>query len=187
MRRPLLVLIITLAFAAGCSGDDGDQTAPTTTSPTASTSTAPATSAAATVPAACPDQPDSRAGSPAPAQGSALTDGMFFGYITALDAEDLKLTFDAAQLLTGDAAAAAAAAEGSEESDFWIRNSSTATRTLELSEDAVLCTAVPDNPVVNRNVSLSQLNQTLGDGEPMAVWIDVRSGVVTRVQHQFFP
>jgi hypothetical protein len=139
------------------------------------------------VPADCPDQPDIAAGSPPPAQGSALTDGMFFGYITALDAEDLKLTFDAAQLLTGAAAAAAAAEEGSEESDFWIRNSSKATRTLALREDAVLCTAEPDNPVVNRKVSLAKLNQTLGDGEPFAVWIDVRSGVVTRVQHQYFP
>jgi hypothetical protein len=112
---------------------------------------------------------------------------MYFGYITALDAEDLKLTFDAAQLLTGEAAAQAAAAEGSEESDFWIRNSSKATRTLALAEDATLCIASPDDVVHNRKVALADLNQALGDGEPMAVWIDMRDATVVRVQQQYFP
>lgn len=183
MRRTLIALAVGLSLTSACSSDgDGEATA-TTAAPTSTSVTAPP----ASVPADCPGQPDSRAGSPAPAQGAALTDGMFFGYITVLDAEDLKLTFDAAQLLTGDAAAQAAAAEGSEESDFWIRNSSTATRTLPLAEDAVLCTADPDDVATNRSVSLAQLNQLLGDGEPMAVWIDVRDGTVVRVQHQYFP
>jgi hypothetical protein len=107
-----------------------------------------------------------------------------------LDAEDLKLTFDAAQLLTGDAAAKAAAEDGGESpppNDYWIRNASKATRTLSLGEDAVLCTADPQNVAENRKVSLSQLNQRLGDGEPLAVWIDVRDGTVVRVQQQYFP
>jgi hypothetical protein len=186
VRRPLLLLIL-LALATGCSGDDGDQSGPTTTSRTATSSSAPPTSAAAPVPADCPDQPDIRAGSPPPAQGSALTDGMFFGYITALDAEDLKLTFDAAQLLTGEAAAKAAAAEGGEASDFWSRNDSRATRALTLAETAVLCISTPDDAVHNRKVALPQLNQALGDGEPMAVWIDVRARAVVRVQQQYFP
>lgn len=188
MRRPFAILTLVLALGAACSSDgDGDATATTTVAAGATTTSTEASSPPAFAPADCPPQPDSSTGTPAPAQGSALTNGMYFGFVTALDAEDLKLTFDAAQLLTGEAAARAAAEEGSEESDFWIRNTSKATRTLELAEDAVLCTADPANPVENRKVTLAQLNQTLGDGEPMSVWIDVRDGVVTRVQQQFFP
>jgi hypothetical protein len=185
VRRLLVTMTLVSVLGAACSSDDaGDASTPTSE---AAVTTTEVTAAPSSVPADCPDQPDSRAGSPPPAQGAALTNGMYFGFITALDAEDLKLTFDAAQLLTGDAAARAAAAEGSEESDFWIRNSSTATRTLELADDAVLCTADPANPVENRKVSLVQLNQTLGDGEPLPGWIDVRNGVTIRVQHQFLP
>jgi hypothetical protein len=84
-------------------------------------------------------------------------------------------------------AAAAAAEAGSEESDYWIRNSSQATRTLALAEDAVLCIADPEDIVRNRSVSLVQLNQALGDGEPTAVWIDVRDSTIVRVQQQYFP
>jgi hypothetical protein len=185
VRRPLIVLSLVLALGAACSSDgDGDTTA--TTRRAAATTTA-ATSSPASVAAGCPDQPDSAAGSPPPNQGAALTDGMFFGYITALDAEDLKLTFDAAQLLTGEAAAKAAAEDGGEASDFWSRNSSKATRTLPLAEDAVVCISSPQDIVTNREVSLPQLNQALGDGEPMAVWIDVRQGTAVRVQQQYFP
>jgi hypothetical protein len=177
---------LVLALGAACSSDgDGDATA--TTASAAATTTTEGGSPPPSVSADCPSQPDSSAASPAPAQGAAITNGIYFGYVTALDAEDLKLTFDAAQLLTGALAAAAAAEEGSEESDYWIRNSSKATRTLELGDNAVLCTADPANPVANRKVTLVQLNQTLGDGEPIAVWIDVRSGGVTRVQQQYFP
>lgn len=185
MRRPLIGLALILTLTAACSSDgDGDATSTTTAEVAITTA---ATTPLTSVSADCPHQPDSSTGSPAPTQDAAITEGMYFGYVTALDAEDLKLAFDAAQLLTGDAAAKAAAEEGSEESDFWIRNSSKATRTLSLAVDAVLCTADPQNVATNRAVDLAQLNQTLGDGEPMAVWIDVRGGTVVRVQQQFFP
>ena len=185
MRRLLVILTYVAVVGAACSSDGGEDASSTTTE--VEVTTTEATTAPTSVPADCQGQPDSSAGSPAPPQGAALTDGMYFGYITALDAEDLKLTFDAAQLLTGEAAAQAAAQEGSEESDFWIRNNSKATRTLPLADAALLCTASPDDVVHNRKVTLVQLNQTLGDGEPMAVWIDVGDGVVQRVQQQYFP
>ena len=189
MRRPLLAIALTVALTAACGSDGGGDTATTTTEPPDVTSSSVSTTTAATAqPAGCPDQPDSRDASPTPTQGATLADGFYFGYITFLDAEDLSLRFDVAQLLTGDAAAKAAAQEGEEaNNDYWIRNNSTATRTLKLAEDATLCTATPDDIVRNREVSLVQLNQTLGDGEPFASWIDVRAGVVVRIQQQYFP
>ncbi len=180
--------MLALVSTAACSSDGDGEATPTTV--TAAATTTEAAGPPPSLPADCPDQPDSSAGSPAPAQGSALADGMYFGYITALDAEDLKLTFDAAQLLSGDAANKAAAEDGGESpppNDYWIRNASKATRALGLTEDAVLCTASPEDIVTNRKVSLAQVNQALGDGEPLAVWIDMRGGTVVRVQQQYFP
>jgi hypothetical protein len=189
VRRLLVILLLSVVALAGCSSGDDDQAASTTVaSPTTTaTSAGPSSTRAATVFTDCPDQPDSTKGSPPPTQGAAIGNGFFFGYITMLDAEDLKITFDAAQLLTGEAAQKAAEEDGGEATDFWIRNSSKATRTLPLAEDALLCTSEAGNPVANQKVSLAKLNQQMADGEPLAVWIDVRGGTVERVQQQYFP
>ena len=186
MRRLLVFAVLTLIVLTRCSSDDGGEgaSATTTVEPAATSSSTPATS----VPADCPQTPRFDDASPTPSQGAALDDGLYFGYITLLDAEDLSLRFDVAQLLTGDAAVKAAAEDGGEaNNDYWIRNASKATRTLKLTEDTVLCMAPPPDIVNNRNVTLVQLNQQLGDGEPVAVWLDVRDGVVERIQQQYFP
>jgi hypothetical protein len=188
VRRPLIILTVALVVLAGCSsdGDDGAASATSTTAAVSTSSTGGVTGSS--VPAECPQTPRFDEASATPTQGAALADGLYFGYITFLDAEDLSMRFDVAQLLTGDAAAKAAAEDGGEaNNDYWIRNASKATRTLKLADDATLCAPVAGDIVENKRVSLADLNQTLADGEPFAVWIDVRSGTVERVQHQYFP
>lgn len=188
MRRPLIALVATLLALSACSSDDGggdDAASTTVTTPDATSTTAP--SPTGSVPAECPENPASDEASPTPNQGAPVTDGRYFGFITFLDAEDLSLRFDVAQLLTGDAAAKAAAEDGGEaDNDYWVRNASKAARTLKLAEDATLC-APTDDSLENTEITLADLNRRLGDGEPYPTWIDVRSGTVERVQHQYFP
>lgn len=185
MRRPLTALVVCVLTLTGCSSDGDDEEAADTTAAVTSTTSAPV---AGSVPTDCPQTPRFDAASPTPGQGAALADGLYFGFITFLDAEDLSLRFDVAQLLTGDAAIKAAAEDGGEaNNDYWIRNTTKATRTLELADDATLCMAPPPDITTNRKVTLVQLNQQLGDGEPVAVWLDVRDGVVERIQQQYFP
>lgn len=125
---------------------------------------------------------------PSPSQGAPLADGRHFGFVTFLDAEDLSVQFDVAQLFTGEAIKAAGDDGGGSPppNDYWIRNNTKATRTLKPAADAALCIPVdPNQPAQSQPVSLERLNRHLGDGEPVAVWVDVRSGTAVRLEQLF--
>ncbi|MEY2566419.1 MAG: hypothetical protein QOE35_948 [Actinomycetota bacterium] len=179
-------------LGGACSSGKGhDAASSTSTSAEAATTvpTAPGRTLAAP-PRTCSTDIVRGSSSPPPQQGAALGDGQYFGYITLLDAENLELQFDVAQLLTGDAAVQAAKADGGESpppNDYWIRNNTKAARTLALAHDATICLSGSGDPTKNEQSTLARLNTTLGDGEPLGVWIDVRSGTVQRVEQQYFP
>ena len=193
MNRTIAALVLLVALAGACSSDKGGDA----TSRTSTTTTSDAVVTAATAPGstlAAPPRTCSteilRTSSSPPQQGAALADGQYFGFITTLDAEDLKLQFDVAQLLTGDAATKAAAEDGGESpppNDYWIRNNTKAARTLALADDATICLPSSSDPTKNHSATLADLNKTTAAGEPVGVWVDVRSGTVERVEQQYFP
>jgi hypothetical protein len=69
-----------------------------------------------------------------------LADGEHFGFVTALDPTRFRLVFDEAELLTGDEAAAAAAADGKgvNEDGSYVRNPDDRMNRVTLSEDLVV-------------------------------------------------
>jgi hypothetical protein len=188
---PALVIAAVALLGGACSSDKGATASSTSTSAAAATTVATAPGATlAAPPRTCSTDIVRGSSSPPPQQGAALGDGQYFGYITRLDAENLQLQFDVAQLLTGDAAVQAAKADGGESpppNDYWIRNNTKAARTLAVANDTTICLPSSDDPTKNEQSTLVRLNKTLGDGEPLGVWIDVRSGTVERVEQQYFP
>jgi hypothetical protein len=69
-----------------------------------------------------------------------LADGEHFGFVTALDPTRFRLVFDEAELLTGDEAAAAAAADGKglNEDGSYVSNPDDRMNRVTLSEDIVV-------------------------------------------------
>jgi hypothetical protein len=196
VKRLLVALLLVLVTGGACSSDSGGggETSATTAGRSTTTSAPSAagasTTVAASVPATCSSSFGADSGPP-PTQGSALTDGRYFGFITSIAAGGTSVKFDVAQLFTGDAAVKAAAEDGGDsppDNDYWIRNNSPATRTLAVAAGATLCIPTdPAKPTENTKVTPERFTKYAADGEPNAAWIDVRGGDVERVEAQFFP
>lgn len=118
---------------------------------------------------------------------SVLADGRYFALLQAADAD--TVTFDVADLLTGEAANEYAAAHGLEvpvPNDVVIDNEDAAATTLPLAPDARIllmdwsrcCEPVPAG---------RDLLAASADAPGYGYWITVRSGVVRMVVEQYHP
>jgi hypothetical protein len=194
-------------------------TAPTTTTtsttapPTTSTTAPPTTTTSTTAPpttttttqgpprvflpyvslAPPPSYPGSEgaSGSGCDAGSGALTDGAWFGYVTAADASGI--TFDLACFYFGSVAETEAAADGTEApGGFYIRNQNPLTREI----------AIPTgSPVYSIDASTGNtfIELTFGDwpsgsggytpcpGPVCGVWVSITDGFITGIVEQYVP
>jgi len=155
----------------------------------------------------------------APKQGPStpkkpVGDGRHFGYIEAAKAQPPTISFDVAQLLTGEAANRAAAEDGSVEpgepvpNDYYVRNPDRQTEALNLAKDVQITAAAPVTrlslPPETRGRCRSGCTEaipvTLADfvasfrkrkdalsaaGGPF--WVTIEDGLVVRIDEQYFP
>jgi hypothetical protein len=184
-------LLASVLLVAGCTG--GSSTSYRRTEPPSAS--APASAA---VPTTAPPPTGPTPGTstePAPAAGS-----RDFGYLTAVvGSAPLRLSFDRAQFLTGDAADKAAAAHGDETpvpNDYYIVNDSPRLRTLTVAGDVAvfgslgLNSFVGDNEVQLRRRTVSDLLGYLRTPPGRATGFQLvygARGVVVRIEEQYQP
>lgn len=140
------------------------------------------------------------------APGSPPRDGVYAGYIRAVDAGALLLGVDVIQLFWGDDAMRAAKADGGEAlGDFWIRNVNPAVAKLPLAADPmilVLSSTGSEPPLgsvesqagyPHRQVTLNDFAAVGGympddeEGAAAFYWVTIRQGRVVKIEEQWFP
>jgi hypothetical protein len=120
-----------------------------------------------------------------------LQDGRHFGLIKSVDLQSSPgtLVFDAADLLTGDAANQYAAARGWEvpvANDSLIANGDPTLRTLQMSPDAEILLMDWSRccePVAADREQLAAADVTHAWG----YWVTLRNGVAVKVEEQYHP
>ena len=159
-----------------CGGDDGTATTTTQASMTTSTpATTTTTGATTTTATAEPTDP-------------VLEDGVHFGYVTEVVIGDATATatFDLAQLLTGDAAAAAAEEDGAEFlGDFYLRNVNPQLRSLPVDPQAEVIDVDYDQCCDGQPSNIAAFATTVD--RPTPVNLTVVGGTVTKVEELYFP
>ncbi len=149
-------------------------------------------------------------GAPAPAptaaDRAAISDGRHFGYLRAVDTEDpVRLTFDEAEFLTGDAGLEAARADGfiapgePLPNDYYIRNPSRATARIPVGRDVAVTTVTCRDGCRDIPGDLAGLLRSFTDppsepslldeyrGAASQYWITIRSGEVVAIEEQYLP
>lgn len=163
--------------------------APTTSTPTTTSTTGPATTTTAR--SSVYDQAGGSGCTPGPGK---LPDGEWFGFV--VDADDEEIEFDLACWFSGDAAARAAAEDGEESpppNDYYIRNRNDLKRMLEVAGAAEVVW-YPQLGDPSSETTTTYQRWVLGVEErdvdrdllPM-VWVEVKDGVVVKVQEQWVP
>lgn len=173
--RALLFLIVAFSVVGAC-GTESDSGTAVTTSPGNITPTAVSTNELAR-------------GSGCTPGADLLPDGKWFGEVVRADAGELE--FDLACWFDGDAAIAAAAEDGERlEIDYYIRNESTRTRRLPVTDDTTVVwygigPGDPSDPDL-----ISYADWSVFDLEHICcagVWLTVDAGAVTGIQEQWVP
>jgi hypothetical protein len=209
MTRPtrslrLPALLLSLALLGAACGDDDDATAgPGTTAPepggtttTAAptegpTTSQPPTTSPATTPTTGPSAVEDRAeGAGCTPDGDDLTDGRWFGFVSAPTGSGFE--FDLACWFTGDAAAEAAAEDGEESpppNDYYVRNANPRLRSLTLASPdvPVTWTEQAGDPGSEVETPYGEWLDARRDQMAFGVWVEVRDGEVERIAEQWVP
>ena len=138
--RVAALLLAILLFSAAC-GDDGPSETPTSTTgstATSSTTVDVATTAAPDAPQSLQSCPGATGDSPATFDGAS---GTYAAFIAEFVAEDVPLTFDVVQWMTGETAREAYQEDHPDDpegppNDYYIRNQSAQTRQADVASDA---------------------------------------------------
>ena len=141
MRRSLtLLLLAVLVSGAACGEDEPAETATSTT-----TSTSRSSTTADVAPTTAPDAPQSLQSCPGATGNSPATfdgaTGTYAAFIAEFVAEDVPLTFDVVQWMTGETARKAYQEDHPEDpegppNDYYVRNESAQTRQADVASDA---------------------------------------------------
>jgi hypothetical protein len=176
----MFLVLLLAAVMAGCSSDDkatGGGGATATTSAASPASTVPVTTRATT------------------SEPVVLADGRHPVWITTVDVQGRRITFDLIQFLTGEAAIKAAAEDHQESpppNDYYIRNVNPRLRTLPVRSGAPitvnnLAYQESGNSTRNVTVTLAKLASLMPKQGSPPIWITVQSGQVTKIAEQFVP
>jgi hypothetical protein len=180
-------LAAVLLAACGDDDDSSDETTTTTTS-TISSTVVDATDDGATDGSADGGDDADTSSTTEPA-GDDLADGEHFGYLVEFEVGDAGAAgqFDLAQLLTGQEAIDAAAADSVElDGDFYISNVNPKLRFIAVAPTA-------KSSVIGEGAACCEpLPTTLDDfftdfDPPVPVILTVQDGIVTEIAEQYFP
>lgn len=152
------------------------------------------------------DPPTHPADSDVPTADAALTDGDYFGYLTALDPAARTVSVDIAQWLSGPAADRAAQEDGLIEpgehvpNDFYVRNQLKAVRVVPLADSVLVTVARCPQVCAQYAGTLAGLAASLDTvtqddaslaaayrGRYSQYWLAVRGGRVERIDEQYVP
>jgi hypothetical protein len=213
-RRILMVLAVALvSVTTGCDSQDASsekagraETTPTRTTPA---TTGPTTTIGTSEPVVFP-----KSGSSPPRISG---DGRYFGYIRSASASERAIDFDVAQFFYGASVQKAAEKDGvvqpgeSVPNDHYERNPEPDVDQLKLAQDVSLNAASPAgflmryvaraarlkcergaSPVPCTQLPLTPkaffaATRDLPAGQGIPVWITLRTGLVERVDEQYFP
>jgi hypothetical protein len=180
-RHDLAALTVALAALTGCVGDGAGDSSGGSSDTVGPTRTVESTSVDPNVPV-----PE---GAGCDAGDGDLADGRWFGTVENLTEDSIEL--DIACWFIGEDAVLAAEEDGAESpppNDYYVRNESTDTTTVELSPDAVIV-FYPSGSPAGTSGTVADLIATAEarDGYPYGVWIEVADGVVTSVDEQWVP
>lgn len=183
--------VATALVLAACGSDDGNSTIEADPDDSTTTTVAPSSTTTAVGDASDGLDPFATATSlvNVPIE---LPDGSYFGFITTLIAGPNVVSgqFDLAELLTGDAARAAAAEAGGEESDdYFIKNENEQLRPILLSPDATVRDVDYDDCCDAKDTTPAQFVADRDDTgeERTAVALRVEDGQVTEIVEIYFP
>lgn len=186
----VLALLSILAGAViATSDDDAGRAAP---SPSPSTKSSPTPE---------PTPSETSSASPEPSEGgesSILEDGHHFVYVTdAARRKDgsVRVTFDLAYFLTGEAGERAAAEHGDEfVNDYYIVNDNPRLRTLSLGEDVGVryipaggCCELQPGSVDAWLEAVLETNPTDYAGKDVPWWFTVKGGAITKIAQRYLP
>lgn len=118
-----------------------------------------------------------------------LPDGEWFGYVDTAASSELE--FDLACWFSGVPAADAAAEDGSESpppNDYYVRNQSSALRTVAVSDAAAVQQLVDTGGAELVTVAYGEWSAGWGslDYQP-GVWLTIKDGKVTEIMEQYVP
>lgn len=130
-----------------------------------------------------------------PGEGD-LTDGIWFGYVTA--AADTAFELDLACWFSGDAAVEAAAADGEESpppNDYYVRNENNLSRRLTPAQNLQVTWYESGDPFSDQVGDYAAwierrtvIHQEMGIAEfPFGVWITLVAGEVTELTEMWVP
>ena len=182
--------LFALALAAGCSGGDGDDAAPTTVSAVRATTPERTTS-----PTTRPD--DATCG----VRGSSPTtfddaSGTHAAYVKALDIGARRLTFDVVRWLVGQDAADAYHRETPDDpegppNDYFITNDSPRLRSATVTTDVAVRLLTPAGGATLVRSSWDELGESASrDGDFLTrsqFWLTMRDAQVVAICQQYVP
>jgi hypothetical protein len=174
---------VTTSTSLSAESTSTSVTAPTTTQPVPTSTTPPSTAPAGTA-------ADGALGSGcSPGAGTTLPEGEWFGFVQSASASGIE--FDLACFLTGQAAVDAAAEDGEESpppNDYYIRNDNPLIRSLDVSSEAEVTWYPTSDPASETVVTFEQwVEEVVGRGFELGVWLDVIDGQVVEIREQWVP
>ena len=123
-----------------------------------------------------------------PGEGD-LPDGTWFGYVS--DPATDSLAFDLACWFSGAGAIEATLADGEESpppNDYYIRNTSTDTRTVPVAADVAVRWLSPEDIANLADIAYNQWIEIRPERDWLpGVWIEIENGVVTSIEEQYQP
>lgn len=133
--------------------------------------------------------PDGAEGSGCSAPEGELPDGLWYGLVETAD--DDSIEFDLACWFVGQAAADAAAEDGAESpppNDYYVRNDSSRTRTVSVTDGATAVSYPSGSPQDEQTGAFADYLQTTATrGYAFGVWIAVEDGQLTELREQWVP
>lgn len=118
-----------------------------------------------------------------------LPDGRWFGYVTDPSADELA--FDLACWFSGAGAIEATLEDGEESpppNDYYIRNTSTETRTIPVASDLSVQWLPPDDIVTLTDIDYTDWVEIRPERDWLpGVWLEVEDGEVVTIEEQYQP
>lgn len=197
IRASRVLVAALVLLPAACGGSDRlsfDELPLMTAPPTPSEIPSPLPSATPTA-TATPEETPVPSATPSDNPSETLSDGRHPAYLTALDAQTGRVTFDLVQFFTGTAATQAATEDGAAEvpppNDYWVRNRNSLLRTLTLSYNATitvntLAAEETGNSRKDVTVTLAKLASYPSLANRL-FWVTVSDGAITMLTEQYLP
>lgn len=192
-----------LLAVSGCSSEDDASSTTTDATTKASTAVDSTTTTSASTTSTSSVAPSTTVGGTTTTSGGGETpsgddvpDGVSFGYVKQVDVDNVTITIDIAQLLTGDAANKAAIEDGvitgigddaTVPNDYYVRNENTKLRTAPVADPVEITVLSEMGSPAAEPGTLAMLAEHVIARPEVPVHITAMNGEISKIEEQFFP